>query len=133
MKITAAAVLFNEDATKVLLGQRVDNNRWALIGGHVDEHETSEPALRRELDEEIGISPEILVPVCFFEDEHPGGYTALVLVYTGVLKSDSIILNKEPEKNLRLRWWHLWDLHSANPWCGFNIIRKCQAAMLTAP
>ena len=34
-----------------------DPNRWSLIGGHVDEDETFDEALVREVGEEIGIRP----------------------------------------------------------------------------
>ena len=132
MKVTAAAVIFNESATMALFGKRTDNNRWAIIGGHVDEGETSEQALRREVFEETGITPHHMEPVCFFEDMHPNGNWTLVLVYAVVVTDDTVTSNREPEKNSELKWYHIWDIPRINPWCGFQVIRKCQSALLTA-
>jgi 8-oxo-dGTP diphosphatase len=47
---------------RILLGRRSPRKRicpglWDMIGGHVQAQETYEDALRRELREEIGVSP----------------------------------------------------------------------------
>lgn len=42
---------------KVLLQRRYDNGKWAIHGGCLELGETTEEAARRELKEEIGITP----------------------------------------------------------------------------
>ncbi|WP_030949042.1 NUDIX hydrolase [Streptomyces sp. NRRL S-646] len=49
-----SAVVFN-DAGRVLLGQRADNHRWALISGIPDPGEQPAAALVREVQEETGV------------------------------------------------------------------------------
>lgn len=125
MRVTAAAVLFNEDATKVLLGKRIDNGRWAIIGGGVEDGESVEAALRRELAEEIGFMAGRLERVTFFEHKN-----MLVLVYVGMVHSYDTVVNREPYKNSELKWWHVWDMGDANPWCGLDVIAQAQGVLL---
>ncbi|MHA7210603.1 NUDIX hydrolase [Arthrobacter sp. MDT1-65] len=44
---------------RVLLGQRADNGRWAIITGMVDPGEQPAVALRREVEEETGVVVEV--------------------------------------------------------------------------
>jgi 8-oxo-dGTP diphosphatase len=63
IKIVSAVVVFNN---KILLLQRdynagiKDPGCWQLPGGGVEENETPDEAIRRELKEEIGIVPSSL-------------------------------------------------------------------------
>lgn len=125
MRVTAAIALFNEDATEILLGKRTDNGKWALIGGGVEEGESSEVAIRREVGEEIGLLLGRIERVSFFESEG-----LLVLVYVATVESYDRVENLEPHKNSELKWWHVWDLPDAAPWCGIEIIRKAQGVLL---
>ncbi len=56
-KVVSRAILLTEN-DKVLLGKRVRGGgvgKWALIGGIVEEGETPEHAVVREVEEELGI------------------------------------------------------------------------------
>ena len=60
MRHYACAILKREG--KILLGQRAPHRKayplfWDVIGGRVEDGETLEDALHRELGEEIGIVP----------------------------------------------------------------------------
>ena len=61
MKVTAAIIL-NKD--KILIAQRKRDSslglKWELPGGKIEENETAEDCLKRELKEELGIETEIL-------------------------------------------------------------------------
>lgn len=58
LRLTATAVIIDKKAQKILLVKRAwhpGQGTWDLPGGFVDPHENPEEALRRELQEEIGI------------------------------------------------------------------------------
>jgi len=77
--LVVAAALFNEDG-KVLLAQRPQGKSmaglWEFPGGKIEENETPEAALARELSEELGIicKPEAFETLTFashsYEDFH---------------------------------------------------------------
>lgn len=64
-----AGVILIDDNEKILLQQRDENNRWnrsfwSEFGGQIEEGETPEKAVKRELKEELGIE---LVSLKFFK------------------------------------------------------------------
>lgn len=58
-KTSVAAIVFNQDKTKVLLLKRCDVPVWALPGGGVEKNETQEVAVKREVFEETGLAVSI--------------------------------------------------------------------------
>ncbi len=92
-QVVSALVVFNK---KLLLLQRddtigiKDTGRWQLPGGGVEEGETPDEAIKRELQEEIGIIPKILH---FLTNPYPGTH-----VYHALLaKEEATKINKGDE------------------------------------
>ncbi|KAL4437219.1 hypothetical protein ABPG75_004358 [Micractinium tetrahymenae] len=83
--VVVAAVLLNDEG-KVLLARRPSGKtregRWELPGGHVDDGESCEEALSRELQEELGITvqQQALRPLTFVSDPAQGPGTAHLLL-----------------------------------------------------
>lgn len=56
--LTVCGYIFDKD--KVLLIHHNKLNLWLPVGGHIDENETPDQALLREIEEEVGLNVEIL-------------------------------------------------------------------------
>ena len=84
MTVVAAALVDAE--RRVLLQQRAPGKAmaglWEFPGGKVEEGERPEPALARELEEELGIkvAADSLVPACF-ASAPVGGCHMILLLY----------------------------------------------------
>ncbi len=57
--VSVAGVILDASATRVLLVQRRDNNLWEPPGGVLELNETIEDGLRREIEEETGVTVNI--------------------------------------------------------------------------
>jgi 8-oxo-dGTP diphosphatase len=75
MKRVVAALIFQND--KILVCQRTRHQtmplKWEFPGGKIEEGEQPRDALRRELDEELGIDATIGQEVSRILHEYPGG------------------------------------------------------------
>jgi 8-oxo-dGTP diphosphatase len=75
MKRVVAAVILKDG--KVLVCQRTRHQtmplKWEFPGGKIEEGEQPRDALRRELDEELGIDAKIGEEVLRMVHEYPGG------------------------------------------------------------
>jgi 8-oxo-dGTP diphosphatase len=75
MKRVVAALIVKDG--KVLVCQRTRHQtmplKWEFPGGKIEEGEQPRDALRRELDEELGIDAEIGPEVSRIVHEYPGG------------------------------------------------------------
>ena len=74
MRHYACAILFG--GGRILLGRRSPHRRayagrWDVIGGHVEDGETMDEALRRELAEEIAVMPLAWERLCTVLDQGP--------------------------------------------------------------
>jgi 8-oxo-dGTP diphosphatase len=75
MKRVVAAVIFKDG--KILVCQRTRHQtmplKWEFPGGKIEEGEQPRDALRRELEEELGIDATIGQEVSRLRHEYPGG------------------------------------------------------------
>ena len=90
--VTVDAVIFTmraEDLAVLLIkrGKPPYERHWALPGGFVDEHESLERAIARELDEETGIRDVAVEQLGAFGDpgRDPRGHTVSVAYFTFVV------------------------------------------------
>lgn len=62
-----SAIIYNNDKTKILLFKSSNRDFYMLPGGKVNELESSEDALKREVQEETGLEISIIDFKCFSE------------------------------------------------------------------
>lgn len=62
-----SAIIYNKDKTKILLFKSSNRDFYMLPGGKVNELESSENALKREVQEETGLEINIIDFKCFSE------------------------------------------------------------------
>ncbi len=112
--IVPYAVAFIRQGDQVLLTFRINsrfvNNQHALVGGKINNHETPDHAIIREIAEETGleVKPEhvSLKNVLYFKGE-TRDCVAFVFV-VDAWKGEPV--NKEPEKHAHIKWFSLADL-----------------------
>ena len=94
MKRVVAALIFQDD--KILVCQRTRHQtmplKWEFPGGKIEEGEQPRDALRRELEEELGINAKIGQEVSRIVHEYPGGGSVelrffLVNEYQGTIEN----------------------------------------------
>lgn len=85
-RVATKAALFNGDRSKVLVIHMDQNSDWGLPGGHIEENETPDEAIARELFEECGVSSDNLKHADFFL--HSEG--KLILAYIGTANSETL-------------------------------------------
>lgn len=95
-KVVTKAAIYSKDRSKVLVIHMDFENDWGLPGGHIEENEEMDDAMRRELFEECGVEAEFLKKVDFFF--HSNG--KVVLAYVGTLKNDEIISMQDNKEGI---------------------------------
>ncbi|MCU1284752.1 MAG: hydrolase [Acidobacteriales bacterium] len=77
MKQVVAAIIVRESDSKILICQRTKDQplplKWEFPGGKIEPGEEPVAALRRELDEELGIAAEIGGEVARIEHKYKNG------------------------------------------------------------
>jgi 8-oxo-dGTP pyrophosphatase MutT (NUDIX family) len=105
-EVSAKAVFLNRDGTKVLLLD-YGNGIRGLPGGHIEGFETPDQAIRRELEEELGVTD---TPLSRFDfARHKDG--RIILFYTGILSEDTEF-TLDPEEVAAVAWVDLWKVVS---------------------
>jgi 8-oxo-dGTP diphosphatase len=121
MKRKGASIIFVNASEQVLLFLRDDDpripypNLWDVPGGHVEEGETPEQCIVREMKEEIGVDLEDfdLFSIREFQDR---------IEYTYWKKADLDIHKLTLTEGQGLRWFHRAEAFATPMACGFNEI-----------
>lgn len=108
--LVSAVALFDRDG-RVLLAQRPEGKAmaglWEFPGGKIEEGESPEAALVRELKEELGIitAPSCLAPLTFASHDYGDCHLLMPVfvcrVWQGIVK---------PGEGQKLAWVHVGDL-----------------------
>lgn len=67
LKSTATAFIFHND--KLLLIKHKKSGKWMHVGGHIEENETIDEALKREVKEEVNLEVEFIQTYNHFENK----------------------------------------------------------------
>ena len=106
---------------EVLLGRRSDQcawlaGAWDVFGGHIEPGEDDATALRRELDEELGVMPVQMRALRTLEGAVPEPWRLRLYAVTEWRGEPS---NRQPQEHAELRWCTLAQarqrLGSAHP------------------
>jgi nucleoside triphosphatase len=109
-EITQSIILFSPERKVLVLEQ---GSKWGLVGGRMELGEKPDQALRREVQEETGISSFTIQDILEIDtaDDLKG---LCVIVYMGTVPNDTVILSDEhinyawvTEADLdNYTWWH---------------------------
>lgn len=98
----------------MLRGTREGESEWSFPGGLVDEGESLEDALRREVFEEAGYRIEVGAPFYAAKYSHPRGGENVVVCYSCEIVGGAPALGAEPDQRfLALEWVSPGE---ATPW-----------------
>ena len=107
-KIVIAAVI--EKDGRILIARRKRGKqhpgKWEFPGGTLEEGETHEQCLKRELQEELAATAEVGDLVCASEYKYTPDYTIRLLAYRATVTSGIFSLNDHEE----VRWAKPTDL-----------------------
>jgi 8-oxo-dGTP diphosphatase len=103
----------NKENKQILLIQRLHEpfkDTWALPGGFVDENETAEEAVDREIEEEVSLNNLNFKQVFTVSNlnRDPRGRTVSIIYYTFV--NANVIAPKAADDAKSVKWFKLSDL-----------------------
>jgi len=110
------AVIFNEKRDAVLVGQRAQNTNYPLKyefpGGKIEEGESPERAIAREIKEELGleVEPQQILYVGFEDLENLGKATHQIFYIECRVKSDFQDTKLDSESHKIIEWVEIGKL-----------------------
>lgn len=105
-RIAVRTILLNGKGEMALL-HKAKKNEYKLIGGGVDEGESLNQALKREVLEEAGCEIEVIAELGYIEEERTrDNFTQVSYVYVAEVAKDTqqLHLTEEEEEGAKLCW-----------------------------
>lgn len=97
--LVVKSIIFNRDYSRILLLQRssddsIGANTWEGVGGNIEQGETPEAAIKREIREEAGIQ-EIVIKSIAYATVVDGREPYLIIAYVCESPTESVTLSEE--------------------------------------
>ncbi len=116
-------LVFTPDLKEIVLIKRGDYGIWYLPGGHIEDEESKEEAVKREIKEETGLDFKITRFVGIYDFKvfrtHPFFWDR-VYVYTGIAGGGTLAVNEEAK---RVEYFNLQKIPRGFPYFQRDYIR----------
>ena len=112
LQVFAAGILLR--GKKILLGKRRTDlmfypDVWDIIGGHIEDGETPEQTLLRELGEELGVTPTAFIPIGVLHGREPGSSEDYQCHVYSVTEWSGTPQNMADDEHSEIRWFEIAD------------------------
>ena len=101
--VSVVAAIIENDDKEILAARRADvegDEAWEFPGGKVEEGESPEDALRREIDEELGCKLQMILPFDTVERDYPDFCLSMDVFVCTLAPGDK----PEAREHAALRW-----------------------------
>ena len=111
---TVGALIIRSDG-KVLLGLRAPwktawPSHWDTIGGHVEEDESLDAALIREVQEEVGVTPTVFRPMASVRERRPELHGAALHHVYAVTRWTGGEPTNASDEHTEIRWFTIDEM-----------------------
>jgi ADP-ribose pyrophosphatase YjhB (NUDIX family) len=101
MRKAARAIIIQGDKTLVMHRNKHGSQFYTLVGGQVDDHETMEEGLKREIKEETGM--DVVRSRLVFVELHPAPYNEQYIYLCEVADDSNVAIQNTSEEALMNR------------------------------
>lgn len=101
MAKAARAIIFENGKLLVMYRNKYGSEYYTLVGGRVQENESVQQALVREIREETGM--EVVAATHVFTEEHPEPYNEQYIFYAEVAPHPEIAIQEDSEEGMMNR------------------------------
>lgn len=91
------AIIFKEDKVLVMFRNKYGSQYYTLVGGRVDESETLEQTLVREVKEETGL--DVTAVQLVYIEKHPSPYNEQYIYLCEVASTDNVAISVGAEED----------------------------------